>query len=333
MGAGTGQGGDSVKVLEMIRSHRRWVTVVVVALALVGVAVAYWRPGREAPPAYREVTVGRGDIDMTILSTGTVAPKNRLEIKAPIPGRAEQVLFDEGQRVTKGQVLAWMSSTERAALIDAARAKGPDELRHWEELYRPTPILAPVNGTIISRNVEPGQTFTSADAVFVMSDYLIVVALVDETDLAQIKLHQPARIVLDAYPDQVINGRVDEIAFDAKTVNNVTTYSVNVVADRTPSFMRSGMTANVSFVSGSRRNVLRVPTDAVKVRNGHSYVLQGPAKPGGKPVETEIHTGLSDGKYMEVLDGATEGQTLLVPRIQAAGAGGASPFNPFGRRR
>jgi len=322
-----------VKVPEWMRSHWRATAVIVVALTTTAGAVAYWQAGRATRPQYREVTVTRGDIDLTILSTGTVAPKNRLEIKAPIPGRAEEVLVDEGYNVKKGQVLAWMSSTERAALIDAARAKGPDELKHWEDLYRPTPILAPVNGTIITRNVEPGQTFTSTDAVFVMSDYLIVVAQVDETDLAQIRLRQPARIVLDAYPDQVISGRVDEIAFDAKTVSNVTTYSVNVVADHTPPFMRSGMTANVTFVSGSRRGVLLVPAEAVKVRNGHSYVLVAPPKPQGKPVETEIHTGLSDGKNLEVLDGVSEGQTLLVPRIQAAGAGGSSPFNPFARRR
>ena len=55
--------------------------------------------------------------------------------------------------MTKGQILAWMSSTERAALMDAARSKGPEEVSRWEELYRPTPILAPIRGTVISRNI------------------------------------------------------------------------------------------------------------------------------------------------------------------------------------
>lgn len=307
--------------------------IVITVLAGLGGAAFYWNAGREAQPAYREVTVSHGDLDVTILSTGTVAPKNRLEIKAPIPGRAEQVLVDEGYNVTKGQILAWMSSTERAALIDAARAKGPDELKHWEELYRPTPILAPVNGTIITRNVEAGQTFTSADAIFVMSDYLIVVAQVDETDLAQIRLHQPASMALDAYPDQPFTGKVDEIAYDAKTVNNVTTYSVNVLPDKTPAFMRSGMTANVSFVTASRRGVLLLPADAIKVRGGHSYVLLAPAQPNGKPVEKEVKTGLSDGKRIEVLDGVSEGDRLLVMRISTSSGGASSPFSPFGRKR
>ncbi|WP_372522753.1 efflux RND transporter periplasmic adaptor subunit [Sulfuricaulis sp.] len=322
-------------MLEAMRSRRMVVVAAVLVLAIAGGAAVYWISGRNAQPVYRELTVSRGDLEVTILSTGTVAPKNRLDIKAPIPGRAEQVLVDEGYKVTKGQILAWMSSTERAALIDAARAKGPDELKHWEELYRSTPILAPVNGTIITRNVEAGQTFTSADAIFVMSDYLIVLAQVDETDLAQIRLGQPASIVLDAYPDQSFTGKVDEIAFDAKTVNNVTTYSVNVLPDKTPTFMRSGMTANVSFVTASRRNVLLVPGDALKSRDGHMYVLLPPKKPNGSPIEKEIKVGLSDGKRTEVLEGVAEGEKLLALRLQTGARSDAasSPFMPFGRKR
>lgn len=296
--------------------------------------MAYWRAGREAEPSYREIAVTRGDLAVTILSTGVVQPQNRLEIKAPIPGRAEEVLVVEGQNLTKGQILAWMSSTERAALIDAARARGPEELKRWEEIYRATPILAPINGALILRNVEPGQTFTGSDAVFVMSDRLTVKAQVDETDIAQIRLRQPARIVLDAYPDQPLSGRVDQIAYDAKTVNNVTTYEVEVLPDKTPAFMRSGMTANVSFVVASRRGVLLVPSDAVKVRDGHAYVLPASGADGAAPSEREIRAGVSDGKHIEVLDGLADGERLLVPRLRTAGGRAeSSPFAPFGARR
>jgi macrolide-specific efflux system membrane fusion protein len=322
-----------VKGSENLHKYR-WPIAVAAILAILAGGAAFWswRANLGEAPAYREASVTRGDIQLTILSTGIVQPKNRLEIKAPIPGRAEQVLVDQGDRVHKGQVLAWMSSTERAALMDAARAKGPEELKRWEELYRPTPILAPLDGTLITRNLEPGQTFTSADAVFVMSDYLIVNAQVDETDLAQIRLRQSASIVLDAYPDQPFTGKVDQIAYDAKTVNNVTTYDVEVLPTRTPAFMRSGMTANVSFVLASHHDVLLVPADAVKVHEGRSTVLLVPAQKNGKPVEQEIKTGLSDGKHIEVLDGLTEGQKLLVMRIRTGGTGAANPFSPFGRR-
>ncbi|MEK7716716.1 MAG: biotin/lipoyl-binding protein, partial [Pseudomonadota bacterium] len=167
-------------IKETARKYRR--VIVLAALVMLGIAAAvYWNASREAQPSYREVTATRGDLEVTILSTGVVQPRNRLEIKPPVAGRADEVLVAEGQVVKKGQILAWMSSTERAALIDAARAKGPDEVKRWQDIYRATPVLAPINGTVILRNIEPGQTFTGNDAVLVMSDLLTVKAQVDET--------------------------------------------------------------------------------------------------------------------------------------------------------
>ena len=64
----------------------------------------------------RKVKAARGDLRVTISSTGEVKPQNRVEIKPPVTGRVEEVLVKEGQTVTQGEVLAWMSSTERAAL-------------------------------------------------------------------------------------------------------------------------------------------------------------------------------------------------------------------------
>lgn len=320
--------------MKTAQKHRRAIVLVVLA-GLSGAAALYWNASREVKPAYREVVVARGNLEVTILSTGVAEPKNRLEIKPPISGRADEVLVREGQVVKKGQVLAWMSSTERAALIDAARAKGPEEVKRWEDIYRATPVLAPINGTIILRNIEPGQTFTGNDAVFVMSDLLTIKAQVDETDIAQIRLRQPAHIVLDAYPDRTFAGHVDQIAYDAKTVNNVTTYEVDVLPEKTPAFMRSGMTANVSFVAAARQNVLLLPSDAVKSRDDRSYVLLPPAKPGGAPAEKEIKTGLSDGKRTEVVEGVTEGEKLLVQRLHVGKPGdtASSPLMPFGKKK
>ena len=323
-----------MSMTETARQYR-WMIVTAVFIALGIGAYLYWYAGGKTQPEYREVSVIRGDLVATILSTGVVQPRNRLEIKPPIAGRAEQVLVEEGQTVTKGQIMAWMSSTERAALIDAARARGPEELKRWEELYRATPVLAPISGSVILRSVEPGQTFTGSDAVFVMSDRLTVKAQVDETDIARIHLRQRARLVLDAYPDQSFDGQVDQIAYDAKTVNNVTTYEVDVLPEKTPSLMRSGMTANVSFVTDSRPDVLLIPSEAVKSRDGDSYVLVAPARPNGTPVERRIKAGLSDGKRTEVLEGVTEGEKLLALQLRVNGRAEAvsSPLAPYGRRR
>ncbi|MBC7714545.1 MAG: HlyD family efflux transporter periplasmic adaptor subunit [Rhizobacter sp.] len=302
------------------------ITAAVVLIAGIG-GYRYYKKHQKPKVSYSEYKVVKGDIAVKILSTGTVKPKNRLEIKAPVAGRIEQVLIKEGSVVRKGQILAWMSSTERAAMLDAARAKGPEEYNKWSELYLATPVLAPINGTIILKSVEPGQTFTNTDAIFTMSDTLTVQALVDETDIAQIKLKNIASIILDAYPKFPIMAHVDKLAFDSTTTNNVTTYAIEVEPDKIPDFMRSGMTANVTFSVQSKTGVLLVPSEALKVVDGKSIVLTK-GEEGKPPVESTISTGLSDGKNTEIQDGLAEGDIILI-QDYSIGDGTTNSTSPF----
>lgn len=311
--------------------RKLWTWVAVLLIAVAATAFLVQRSRKKIEIVYRETPAVREDLEVTVLSTGVVQPQNRLEIKPPIAGRVERILIQEGDRVRRGQVIAWVSSTERAAMLDAAQSEGREELKRWEELYRPTPILAPISGTIISRKVEPGQTFTNADAVFVMSDRLTVKAQVDETDIAQIQLGQRTSVLLDAYPGIPILGKAEKIAYDAKTVNNVTTYTVDVLPDEIPREMRSGMTANVVFQISSKPGALVIPSDALRVKNGKFMVLV--KNPGGRdPVEKPIKTGLAVGPRTEVLEGLTEGEVVLAAEIKSSGKkeGAKNPFSPFG---
>lgn len=311
--------------------------LVVVSIVLIVAGLGGWRwwsQQQATKITYKEDKVHRGDLNVSVLATGLVQPQNRLEIKPPIAGRVERVLISEGARVKKGQILAWMSSTERAALLDAAMAKGPEEFKKWEELYNPTPILAPIDGMIILKNVEAGQTFSVQDAIMVMSNRLTVKAQLDETDISKIKLQQNATVTLDAYPDSPVKGKVDKIAFDAKTVNNVTTYIVDVIPAEVPHFMLSGMTANVTFDISTQANALYISAEALKAKEGKFYVLVPNPQDKEKPKEIEIKTGLSDGKKIEVLSGLSEGDVILFSefKMDSKKNGGNSPFSPMGGR-
>lgn len=311
---------------------------ITVLAAIIG--FGFWSWNRQAKPVngkMKEYSVTTGNIEITILSTGIVQPENRVEVKPPVPGRVEEVLVKEGQQVKKGQRLAWMSSTERAALLDAASSKGPDERKIWEEMYRPTAIFAPISGLIIQRNVESGQTLTAADAVVVMSDRLTVKAQVDETDIGAITLKQKAQIVLDAYPNLIIPATVDKVAYDSKTVNNVTTYIVDVLPDEktdsAKNLIRSGMTANVTFFVNSKGDILFVPSEAVKIKQGKAFVQRKDSTPTGKITETEVVIGVSDGKKTEIISGLTEADIILTPEFRLEGKrGSSSPFSPMGTR-
>ncbi len=311
-----------------------WIVGGLILLLVMGFWV--FKSKSSTPTTYEEYPVFRGNLQITAMATGTVKPENRLEIKPPIAGRIDQVLIKEGQEVSKGQILAMMSSTERAALLDAARSQDKSEVKKWETLYRPTPILAPLDGTIILRSIEAGQTVTNADAVLVMSDRLIVKAQVDETDMGLIELGQKAEIILDAYSKEKITAKVDHIAFESTTTNNVTTYDIDILPEDTPKFMRSGMTANVTFYVNTKENALLLPTEVISYENGRPTVLVKDAHESRRLSFTKknIKLGLSDGKNSEVLEGLSDDDIILSTKIIIGDREESSnPFQPNFRRR
>jgi macrolide-specific efflux system membrane fusion protein len=321
---------------EWVRSPRRLLAAAAVVAAGVLLVRGVTGNKRAAADQYRKVAVGRQDLSVTKSATGEVKPQNRVEVKPPIAGRIEQVLVKEGDPVTQGQVMAWMSSYERAALLDMARSQGPEAIAKWEAAYKPAPLMSPLNGTVIVRAVEPGQTVATDDPVVVVADRLIVKAQVDETDIGAIAVGQAASISLDAFPDDAVPAQVDHVAYEATTVNNVTIYEVDVLPDAVPDVMRSGMTATVTFTVAGKDGVLVVPADAVRQRQGGAEVSVPAAGPWGKPEPRTIEAGLTDGKWTEVVSGLQEGETVLVPSIRlprGSGAQRSSPLTPNRGRR
>ncbi|WP_372807517.1 efflux RND transporter periplasmic adaptor subunit [Pontiella sp.] len=246
----------------------------IVVLAVIGVGAGIWykksksQDEESTKRTYDAVKVEARDIRIIVESTGEVEPRNRLDVKPPIAGRLEELLVDEGNKVTKGQILGWISSTERATLLDAALATSKDEYEYWANLYKPSPLISPLDGTIIARNFEPGQSIGSSDAVVVIADDLIVVANLDETDIGQIESGQAVNVALEAYPDREFECTVEKIAYDATTVSSVTMYEVDVRPNRLPRFARSGMTANIEFIVEEKKGILTLPASAVQQKSG-----------------------------------------------------------------
>jgi membrane fusion protein, macrolide-specific efflux system len=310
---------------------KKIIALALIILSAVGGFVLYKMKNEEVK-VMKEVPVTRGNLILKVQASGTVSPENRLEIKPPVAGRIDEVLVKEGAVVKKGKILAWISSTERAALLDSVRAQGAKEIKRWEELYKPTPVIAPINGTIILRNVEAGQTFMNTDSIFTMADRLTVKAQVDETDIAQIKVGQTAVITLDAYPNSPVPGKVVHVAYDATVTNNVTTYICDVLPDEVPEFMRSGMTSNVSIEVSRKENVLLLPLTAIIMDQEGSRVRlkQNEDKSSVIPVET----GSDDGKQIEIASGLSDNDIVLVEETEKkfGGKKSGSPFMPTGPR-
>ncbi len=308
---------------------------IAIAAVLVIAVLAYFLfdKGDDTAEVVQEVKIRKGTIKNVISSTGTVLPQNRLEIKPPLSGRIDRILVKEGQSVRSGKIIAWMSSSERAALIDSARASGNKSKKYWSDAYKPIPIVAPITGKVIVRSVEPGQTVTNASTIIVLSDRLIVKADVDETDIGKVGVGQKTIVSLDAYSDIKVSARITHISYESKIINNVTMYEVDVLPDRVPDVFRSGMSANVDIIAFIKENVILVPIKAVNNgSDGNKYVYLKDGKAEGDAKKHFVKTGMTDENDIEIVEGLKEGDIVIIKTKKiidfGQGSGGKNPFRP-----
>jgi HlyD family secretion protein len=131
-------------------------------------------------------------------------------------------------------------------------------------------IRSPINGTVIQRNVEYGQTVAASfntPTIFIIAQDLSkmeIHALVDESDIGQIKNGQPVSFTVEAYPEKTFEGKVRQIRLQPTTVQNVVNYTVIVEAENRDNLLLPGMTTTLNFVVEERHAVLLVPVAALK---------------------------------------------------------------------
>ncbi len=320
-----------------MRNKRKKVILLILALLVCAGSVVWLvrkKPANDTDLT-KEVKPEIGQIRDFFSTTGVVYPKNRLQIKPPVGGRVEKILVKEGDYVKAGQLLALMSSTERAALLDAARGQGEEALKYWQQVYKAIQLFSPIDGEVIVATTQPGQAVTTSEAVLVLSDQLIVRAQVDETDIGKVKLGQNALVSLDAYPDKKIKAKVEHIYYESETVNNVTIYKVDLVPSEMPEFFRSGMNATIEFITYDKDNVLIIPLEALQKDEQGNFVW---IKEGNRilPEKKRVETGSSDEKNIEIVSGIKSGDIVVIQSkkftLPASEKSGTNPFVPFGNR-
>lgn len=312
----------------MINNRQKLITAVVI-LCVLAIVIIRLRSGSDKAFNGTDKLINPevGDVEITVTTTGIVEPQNRLELKPSISGRIEDILVKEGDQVKTGDVLAWMSSTERAALVDAARSQGEETLKYWEEAYKKTPIISPINGEVIVRAVEPGQTVSTSDVVLVLSDRLVVSAQFDETDIGRVKIGQKALITLDAYPDITIEGIVDHVAYESEIVNNVTIYDVDILPNEIPAMLRSGMSVTVKVIEKKSEGVITIPSSAIHYDERRQFVFVRDKR--GKVTERDIKIGLNNDKNAEIISGLTTEDSIIVQETSYLPQRKDSGTNPF----
>lgn len=388
------------------------VLIVVATLAVV-VARGYLQHGEQGP-SYKTAEARRGDLTVKVTATGTLQPLDQVDVGIEVSGTIEAVLVDYNDRVTTGQVLARLDTTQlaaRARMSEAALVLARARVRDAEatvaetraKLERSRQLLAkhltapedfdtvqaaaqradaglavaraqveqsqgqldadnrslqkavihaPIDGIVLKRQVEPGQTVAATlqtPVLFTIAQNLKQMELhvnVDEADVGQVRERQIAQFTVDAYSNRTFPATITQVRYLPQTVQGVVTYETLLSVDNSELLLRPGMTATADITVREVKDVLLVPNAALRftpprpratdTRNIVSKLMPGPPrqaprgpKPegenakqprvwtleGGKLVPMQVTPGATDGVMTEITAGKLAAGTELVTDV------------------
>jgi HlyD family secretion protein len=302
---------DQQEILDQVSAQKAQLAAAEANAHSAAAAVAYDKVAAQAPdlPDY-ERNWHRAD---QMQQTGVLSKQSA--------DQAEQAYL--AARNARDKALAQVAidqAKQRQAEAQVQQAQA--SLKQLEEQLSYTTITSPIDGVVLSRDVQMGDAVSSilvlgstATLVFTLGDthQVYVKGKVDESDIAKVYLGQAARIKVQSFPGKTFAGSVTKIAPLGVEKDNVTTFEVQISIDNPGGELKANMTANAEVVLEEHKHVLTVPQQAVlydKDRNATVWVPDTSAKDGHRIVT--IKTGLSNGSRIEVLSGLHTGDKVVL---------------------
>lgn len=399
------------------RRSRHWWRLAPVALALLLLAQLLTTGGPEASGQYLTEAAAIGDLTVTVSASGTLEPTTSVDVGSEMSGTMAEVLVQENDRVTKGQLLARLDlaklndsvirskatlmaaeasvAQNRATLAEAKAALS--RMRHVAETShgkvpakteletaeatlqraianeanaRATVVQAqaalktdetnlakgtirsPIDGVVLARKIEPGQTVVSAMAIpvlFTLAEDLTQMELqvkVDEADVGNVSVGQPATFSVSAWPGRSFPASIQRVGLGSTITDNVVTYKTVLKVRNDDLALRPGMTATASIITAKRENVLLVPNaglrftppEASEPKRTGGFVSRllprppaeakkrnGTATSGApqvwvldnqQPKAFPVKTGVSDGRWTEIVGGDIKPGMAVITEYQ-----------------
>ncbi len=302
-----------------------------------------------------QVAKARGDYQSAVADVA----KQEAAVENSVRTLARMKAVRERDLVSQADVDdAQMKAVQAKADLAAAKAKVKQtkaSLDLAETNLRYSTICSPVDGIVVARNIDVGQTVAAsfqAPVLFTIAADLAKMQVdtnVDEADIGRVRVGQQASFSVDAYPSDDFGGRVAQVRNAPQQVQNVITYDVVITVDNRGLKLKPGMTANVAITTDRKEGVLKVPNAALRfvprpVEKDKQPAPAAPAPdspaggqqrvwvldPGGKLVAVPVRVGISDGMWSELVSGRlTAGQEVVVEQLEETG--GKSATSPMAR--
>src|SRR6266704_279588 len=303
-------------------------------------------------PAIFQATVTQAEGDLA-------SAKAALELAKVTASRTQELFARKtSSQADVDQAMATLHQAEANVKIkQGALDKAKADLDHCR-------ITSPIDGVVISRSVDVGQTVAaslSAPVIFTIANDLTkmqIDANVAEADIGTVAAGQKVDFTVDAFPRRIFHGEVVQVRNAPITVQNVVTYDTVIGVNNADLKLKPGMTANVAIIIAHKDNVVLIKNAALRYRPPDAATAEQPKSTSspsgqrptgarerrpdrtvyvlsyGRPKPVQIKTGISDGIMTEVTEGLKEGDRVVTAELSSLAASSSPPANPFsgGRR-
>jgi HlyD family secretion protein len=302
---------DQQEILDQVAAQKAMLTAAESNARAAAASIEYDKVNAEAPdlPMYKHTY----DRALEMSKEGVVSQQS-------LDDAQQKYLFAAN---TRDKAVSQINvDTSKLRQAQAQVAQNQASLKQLEEQLSYTTVTSPMDGTILSRDVEIGDAVSSilvlgstATLVMTIGDtrQVYVQGKVDEADIGKVYMSQPARIKVESFKDKTFLGKVTKIAPLGVEKDNVTTFEVRVSIDNPGGELKANMTANAEILLDEHKNVLTVPEQAVMYDNNRNATVEVPdskQKTGRRKVS--IQAGISNGTKTEILSGLNSCDTVIL---------------------
>jgi len=332
----------NIKLRERIRMNSLLKITIILSLALLFVQCSEDTKDKPAQqmvkkvPLVKVIELKSQKIENTIQFPGSFEAKVVSNIIAPIDGIIDDFNLNENDYIAKNQKIAVINSQDRISLIANANSKielvkeklaslketeseyqsakdelnnALEDLKYSEKLLLPVPVIAPISGIVLKKNIEQGSVVTAKQQLLTIADFktLVIKTSVSEQLISKVRLGQRIKVEIDAYPDKEFAGVISLI--NPQTDPATRTIPLEIKVSSNGMKFQPGMMALLTFVTDSKQSAVIIPNDAILTNSkGDKFVFVINDTTAHQRI---IQTGISTKDFTEVINGVSAGEKLV----------------------